>query len=101
VGIYVSTESVTIMILNEPPPPIAAKTAFLDGLGQPDSAQPLFSHQTFVLSLPELASDAKVLRPRRVGWQFVTQDRAGVAVAGEVPDTPDGTDPGRKSTTSF
>jgi hypothetical protein len=91
VAVYISIESVTIVALIEIPPPDAAKRTFFEGLGVPDHLRKLhFSLPLYAPSLSELKKTAGgPLQTKLLGWQFLTTDAKGAAVAGEVPMEPD------------
>ena len=88
------------MTLHEPLPPDTARRTFLEGLGD-ESAQMQFSVPIYALSVPELGTDADVLRPRAVGWNFLAVDSTGAVVAGEVPNGPDDPGSSQRITTSL
>jgi hypothetical protein len=74
------------MALIEIPPPDAAKRAFFDGLGVPDAFRRLhFSLPLYTLHISGLAKGPGPLQTKLIGWQFLTIDAKGIAVAGDVP----------------
>jgi hypothetical protein len=85
--------------LTELPPPDLLKRAFLEGLEGNDASKMEFSLPLYSLSLKELRDDPDPLRPKPLGWQFLTIDAKGVTLAGEVPNEPD--EPDGKVTTSL
>ena len=88
-AVYVSIESVTTMALIETPPPEAAKRIFFEALGVPDALRKLhFSLPLYAPALSELKKASGPLQTKLLGWQFLTLNAKGVAVAGEVPIEP-------------